>query len=999
MSVLVNHEADIEAGIQTLGKEVFSDVQNASVSLFNPEFYTGKLINWAMEDDEFRVSLFRFVDVLPSLRSSAEIIGHVQEYFKPVAHRIPGLMKWGLNLDPNSLPAKAAGALVKSQIGGMAERFILGETPAKALKPLRRIRKDRLAFTVDLLGEATVSEKESEIYLKRYLELIDVLCREVPKWSESKPLVEGHSGEATPVNVSVKLSALYSQSKAVSFEDTVQKLSERLGEILEQAMLNGAFINVDMEDTKLTSITIEVMKRILVDPRFKAYDRIGMVFQTYLRRTEEDLQDMMAFLKTHDRPLTIRLVKGAYWDTETIHAKAAEWPIPVWQEKAASDAAYERCARILIDHAQWVTPAFGSHNIRSLCYAIKYAESKGLTQNDYEIQALFGMAEPIKAAFSNRGYLVRDYAPIGELIPGMGYLVRRLLENTSNKGFIRQGFHEDEKVEVLLAPPTVKREDTGREYLQYDRRQAFRNSALWDFSLASNREAVQRALDQWITTVSHRRIEVYPIVNGERQKGIEVVPMHTPENRNQRLTEVHYASVDHVDQAIARAAMAFPSWRDRSVEERAEFLFKTADRLEEQRAQFTAAVILETGKPWLDADADIAEAIDFLNYYGKHAIELMQVHPQTDFDGEENLLFYEGRGVAGIIGPWNFPVAIPCGMMTAALVSGNCAVLKPAEQSSWTAFLFFQALLDSGIPQDVVSFLPGQGETLGKRMVEHPDVATIAFTGSKAVGLDIVRRAAVVSPGQRHIKKVIAEMGGKNAIVVDADADLDQAVKGILQSAYGFAGQKCSACSRLIVVRPAYERLMDRLVDGMKSLQVGPATHAKHGVGPVIDEIAWKRQLDVIAKATERVGFTFEAPLSEIADTGFFVPPTIFAEVPEGDLLFREEFFGPILAVMVVDSFDDAMEKAMDTEYALTGAVFSRSPSHLRQAAREFRVGNLYLNRGCTGAQVNRQPFGGAAMSGIGSKAGGPDYLHQFVIPRALSENTMRQGFAPMEEE
>jgi len=554
MTPSITPDSSLDARIQALGTEIFAEASTASVSLFNPEFYTGKLINWAMADDAFRVSLFRFVDVLPSLTTSEAVIQHVQEYFRPVAHRIPGLMKWGLDLDPKGLPAKGAALLVRDQIKRMAERFILGESPTKALKTLRKIRKDGLAFTVDILGEATVSEAESEAYLARYLELLDVLAA---KLGDTKPLLAEHPGEATPVNISVKLSALYSQTKAVSFAASVTALYERLVVILRRAKTVGAFINVDMEDTKLTDLTIAVMQRVLLDPEFRDYDRIGMVFQAYLRRTEADLEAMLAFLSAHERRLTIRLVKGAYWDTETILAKSAEWPLPVWQEKAASDAAFERCAQLLFDHAPRVTPALGSHNIRSLCYAIAYAEVKGLTSRDYEIQALFGMAEPIKQAFRKRGYLVREYAPIGELIPRMGYLVRRLLENTSNKGFIRQGFHDDEDSAKLLAAPEITAPDTGKEYLTYDRETTFRNAPLWDFTEADKREAAKAAITEVRKAIEAGPLAVKPVLAGKMIEGRESVTMSLPEEHTVTLSAVHYATVEDAQSALEEADRFF----------------------------------------------------------------------------------------------------------------------------------------------------------------------------------------------------------------------------------------------------------------------------------------------------------------------------------------------------------------------------------------------------------------------------------------------------------
>jgi RHH-type proline utilization regulon transcriptional repressor/proline dehydrogenase/delta 1-pyrroline-5-carboxylate dehydrogenase len=323
-------------------------------------------------------------------------------------------------------------------------------------------------------------------------------------------------------------------------------------------------------------------------------------------------------------------------------------------------------------------------------------------------------------------------------------------------------------------------------------------------------------------------------------------------------------------------------------------------------------------------------------------------------------------------------------------------VLKPAEQSSAVAAELFRAFLDAGLPAEAAAFLPGGGEDVGAYLVNSPQVATIAFTGSKAVGLQIIAAAAVVSPGQEHVKRVIAEMGSKNAIIVDDDADLDAAVKGVVASAFGYAGQKCSACSRVIVLEAVYDRFLGRLAEAARSLIVGPSTDPATVVGPVIDRDAQERLLHTIENAGQTCRLVAQGNCPAGLEHGLYVPPAVFTDVPAGHELLTKELFGPVLAVVKASDFDAALAMAMDTEYGLTGAVFSRSPSNLRKAVRDFRVGNLYLNRGCTGALVGRQPFGGARMSGVGSKAGGPDYLLQFVVPRSISESTFRKGFAPM---
>lgn len=411
--------------------------------------------------------------------------------------------------------------------------------------------------------------------------------------------------------------------------------------------------------------------------------------------------------------------------------------------------------------------------------------------------------------------------------------------------------------------------------------------------------------------------------------------------------------------------------------------------------QLAALEVYECGKGWREATNDVCEAIDFCEYYSDCAIALAQPDG-ADVPGEENRFQYLPRGVTVVIAPWNFPLAILTGMTTAALATGNTVIMKPAEQSSVIAAHFMAMLQEAGLPPGVAGFLPGHGEVAGAALVEHPDVALIVFTGSREVGLGINRRAAEVSAaGIGQVKRVIAEMGGKNAIIVDSDADLDEAVMGTVKSAFGFQGQKCSACSRVIVLADVYAAFVTRLVEATRSLVVGPAEYPSTSVGPVIDEAALAKVHEYIAIGQSEGRETLAVDVAHLVQQGFFVGPHIFADVSAESRIAQEEVFGPVLAVIRAPDLDAAFKIANGTHYALTGGFYSRSPANLERARQEMVVGNLYLNRTTTGAVVGRQPFGGFKMSGIGSKAGGPDYLLQFVVPRTVTENTMRRGFAP----
>ncbi|MDP9387526.1 MAG: aldehyde dehydrogenase family protein, partial [Actinomycetota bacterium] len=447
------------------------------------------------------------------------------------------------------------------------------------------------------------------------------------------------------------------------------------------------------------------------------------------------------------------------------------------------------------------------------------------------------------------------------------------------------------------------------------------------------------------------------------------------------------------DDAVAVAVRAAEGWRRTPAVERAAVLFRAAEWMRARREELAALEVFEAGKPWAEADADVCEAVDFCEYYGREMLRLDRGGVVESPPGEANSLRYVGKGVAVVIAPWNFPLAIPTGMVSAALVAGNAVVFKPAEQTPAVAYRLVQALEAAGLPPGVLGFVPGIGEEVGARLVEHPDVALVAFTGSLDVGLRINQEAAARRPGQRHVKRVIAELGGKNALVVDADADLDQAVPAIASSAFGYAGQKCSAASRLVVVDAVYDELVRRLVGHAAELPLGHPRSMGVKVGPLIDAEAWKR-VRACVEGAPREGTVLLAR-DDVPAQGYFVGPAIVGDVARSSSLATDEVFGPVLTVFRAADFDEALAIANDTHFALTGGVFSRSPAHVRMATEELRAGNVYVNRAMTGAVVGRQPFGGYGMSGVGSKAGGPDYLLQFLDPRVVTENTMRQGFVP----
>lgn len=989
----------LDKKIRERGKEFFASISGEAPSIFNKGWWTGKVMDWSMKNENFKVQLFRFVDVLPYLNTSDSLTRHIDEYFAGDDQDVPKVLKWGAGAMGSGLGGKLAAGLmaktIRSNIEGMAKQFIIGENTSDAMKNLKKIRKDGFAFTVDILGEATVSEIESEAYLNEYLELLAALKKEHSSWP-ALGVGELDWGHAPKVNISVKPTALFSQASPKDFEGSVRGIQDRLAAILRKVKEMNGFMRIDMEQYKFKDITLEVYRRLRSSEEFRDYPHLGIVLQAYLKDTDQDLAELLAWARAEKLPISVRLVKGAYWDYETVIAKQNGWDIPVWTVKADSDAAYERQARVILENHDICHFGCASHNIRTIAAVMETAKELNVPEERYEFQVLYGMAEPVRKGLLNVAKRVRLYAPYGDLLPGMAYLVRRLLENTANESFLRQSFAEEAEVDRLLENPvqTAEREKACRvpkAEAEAKGLPRFENEPFADFT----KESVRKAFIDAVAQVRSQLGREYPlIIGGKEVRTSDTLPSVNPANPSEVIGTICQASTKEIDLAIEAAKKAAPAWKALSPEERAGFLVKAADIARKEIFTLSAWQTLEVGKQYDQAQADVAEAIDFLEYYAREMIRLGKPQRMGRAPGEMSQLIYQPKGIAAVIAPWNFPLAISCGMSAAAIVTGNPVLYKPAGPSSVVGFTLAEIFRKAGLPDGVFNYVPGRGSVMGDYLVEHPDVSLIAFTGSMEVGHRIINKASVVHPGQKQIKKVIAELGGKNAIIIDDDADLDEAIREVLHSAFAFQGQKCSACSRVIVVEPIYAKFIERLVEGARSLAVGPAEDPTYFMGPVVDDKAQANVLKYIeiAKSEGKLLVSSSAPSS-----GYYVPLTIVEGITPEHRIAQEEVFGPVLSVMKAKNFDQAIEWANSTRYSLTGAVFSRSPRHLERARTEFNVGNLYLNRGSTGALVERHPFGGFNMSGIGSKAGGPDYLLQFMDPRVVCENTMRRGFAPIE--
>lgn len=977
-TVIPPSDPELEKLVQLRSQEFLEQARASRSSILSSSFWSDKLMDWSMKDEAFKVQLFRFVDAFPMLKTPDQVHEHLVDYLSQPGVTPPSGFELGVKAG-----GLAKGLMTKTfsnQITSMAKKFIAGTDAASALPQLEKLWKNDIAFSVDLLGEACVSDAEAEIYQAKYLDLIENLSTQVGTWPTKDLLERDHLGPIPRTNVSIKISSLYARTDPIDHEGSVRGLMDAIVPLLKRAKEHGVFVNFDMEQFELKDLTLDLFMRCCEAVDFDA----GIALQAYLRTGDDDAERLIAWSKRTGRQVSVRLVKGAYWDFETIHAEQEGWPVPVWSNKPDTDACFERMAQAFIQGTPRTQGeggtklALGSHNARSIGATLAALERADLPKNAIELQMLHGMGPELKSAAVNMGLRLREYVPVGEMIPGMAYLVRRLLENTSNESWLKAGFLDDASDQDLIGSPHRSfAKDPGVERInQGPERHAlapavegigngrpFFTEPMRDFSEKQLRDNFANAIAN--ATVS-------PVAND--------------------------TTVEEAVAAVERLDSFFLEWANTPYLERAAILTRSAEIMRRRRDDLAGMIIKENGKTWRDADGDVCEAIDFCEYYAREGAALFTPSRLGQFIGEIDEAWHQPRGVAAVITPWNFPLAICVGMTTAALVTGNTVALKPAEQTPGIAAEFVKILHEAGLPKRALEFLPGPGETVGAALVRDPRVSLITFTGSKEVGLNIIEAAGVTSPEQDHVKKVVCEMGGKNAIIVDASADLDEAVLGVRQSAFGFSGQKCSACSRVIVVDSAHDTFLKRLVESTQSLHIGDPREPGTDIGPVIDEEAASKIKSYIELGAQEgtIECTAEAPPGLEATVGKpYVGPTVISGITPDDRLAQEEIFGPVLAVIRVPSFDEALRVANMTKYKLTGGVFSRKPAHLEQAKREFRVGNLYLNRGITGALVGRQPFGGFGMSGVGSKAGGTGYLLQFVEPRACSENAIRRGFAP----
>jgi len=874
---------------------------------------------------------------------------------------------------------------VTSAVRLLGRHFVLGRTIEEALKEARPLAERGYRFSFDMLGEAAVTRADAAQYLERYRQAVRAISRNAP--ARAVPLME-RSG------ISVKLTALHPRLEYVKRREVLLELIPPLTLLLSEAREAQLPVTIDAEEAERLDLTLDVFEALGEEESLRGWDGLGLAVQAYQKRALPVIEWIADLARRQQRIVPVRLVKGAYWDSEIKRGQELGLSdYPVFTRKIATDTSYLACARALLAVPDRIFPQFATHNAHTLAAVQAFAG----TNRNFEFQRLHGMGEALYELYedvirpSRAGAATRIYAPVGSHEDLLAYLVRRLLENGANTSFVNRLANDRAPVDEMIANPvtrliaaTPKRNPRIPKPENIFLGRTNSRGIVFNDPAASSRilSAMQWALDAGPHTA-------FPIVNGKETRRPEK-PLRDPADRAREIGVAGEATDEDARAALESAAVAQIAWDRRGGAERAAILERAADRLEEQRALLMALIVREAGRTVPNALGEVREAADFLRYYAKEArAHFQDAAALPGVTGESNSLSLRGRGVFACIAPWNFPLSIFTGQIAGALAAGNGVLAKPAEQTPLIGAAAVRLLHQAGVPRDVLHFLPGDGARLGKVMLAHPALKGVAFTGSAETAL-VINRALAAREGP--IPVLIAETGGMNAMIVDSTALPEQVARDVMASAFDSAGQRCSALRVLFLQEDVAEKMLDQILGAMDELRLGDPFYLSTDIGPVIDEEARANLVAHAERMTKEATLLKKLPLDSSLQSGVFFPPHVFAI--ESMTQLTKEVFGPILHVVrfAGDRLEQVCEVINASGYGLTLGLHSRIDETAEYVRSRVRVGNMYVNRNQIGAVVGAQPFGGEGLSGTGPKAGGPHYLPRFAVERTFTVNSAAAG-------
>lgn len=859
-----------------------------------------------------------------------------------------------------------------------ANQFVLGETLEKALKVAKKGEKIGYCYSFDMLGEAALTADDAESYYERYCAAIESIPEDRSISMYDRP------------GVSVKISAIFPRYEMSQYHDVIEVVLPRLKHLCLLAKKHHVGLVIDAEEADRLILSLDLLNRLMAEKDLADWPGLGVAVQAYQKRSSAVIQWLIQKARHYQRRLMVRLVKGAYWDTEIKEAQVmGVTDYPVYTQKEHSDLAYLTCAHQMVMAKDVIYPMFATHNVLSIL-TIKHWLAK---RKDFEFQRLHGMGEQLYAQLmSENTFRCRIYAPVGPHDDLLPYLVRRLLENGATSSFVNQIVDHRVPISVMLAADPLLAIDPKTAGLNANiplPRNLFKSGRLNSLGQDLTDHLVIMDLANRIDALPWDALSIKPLVASKLGKDMPSASIINPANKKHILGEAYHASTQDVDEAYKQAVSQVAAWQAVPLEERAALLRRVADRLEAQYVMFMRLIILEAGKTWQDAVDEIREAIDFLRYYADEAELRLAPQVLDGPTGECNTLRYVGRGVAVCISPWNFPLAIFIGQVSAALVAGNVVLAKPANTTLAIATKMIELFYAEGLPRAAVQVLFGATNEVVKPMVADLRNDVVIMTGStqtaKAIQKTLAQRSGPITP-------LIAETGGQNAMIVDSSALPEQVVQDIVDSGFRSAGQRCSACRVVFVHERIAEKIIAMLIGAIRELKIGDPQSIKTDVGPVIDNAALKRLQEHQAYLDKIATCLFQLPLSDECVNGTYFPPTLYEIKSLEDL--KGEVFGPIVHLIRFGNqdVDRVIQSINATEFGLTFGIHSRIESFIEQVVNQVHVGNVYVNRNMIGAQVGVQPFGGQGLSGTGPKAGGPHYLTRLCHEKTITVNTVAVG-------
>lgn len=865
---------------------------------------------------------------------------------------------------------------LKQAMQQLAYQFVMAETIEKAW--VQASQQSAYQYSFDMLGEAALTASEAERYLDAYALAIKHLAKQAKANDPCK----------NP-GISIKLSALCPRYQPLQHKQAVQQISSKLLFLAIKARTANINITVDAEESERLEMSLDIFSNVISTPALQGWSGFGIAVQAYQKRAINTLHFLAELANSQHCKIPIRLVKGAYWDSEIKHAQINGLKdYPVFTHKTATDISYLACAKLILSNTEHFYPQFATHNAHTVATILEL----GKKHPGYEFQRLHGMGEQLYRQILKHGkgkITCRIYAPVGNYQELLPYLVRRLLENGANTSFINQVENPDIRIEKVIADPVSHLKKMANlpthcvlpKYLFGKQRLNSEGINLADQEVLT---VLQQGLEQLKTQTWHAT----PLINGQAITGHQR-KISNPANSQQTVGSVIFSDQKAIEAAINVASSAFKLWRLSVVKQRASYLNKAAELLEQNRFELVALCVREAGKTIKDALAEIREAVDFCRYYAQSAIELFE-QPLTlnGPTGETNQLYHYGRGVFVCISPWNFPIAIFMGQITAALASGNTVIAKPASQTPLAAMRCIQLLHQAGIPEDVLQFVPGDGVSIGKYLLSDNRIAGVAFTGSLATARNINQQLA----NHLSIIPLIAETGGQNVMIADSSAYSEQLIQDAVESAFNSAGQRCSALRVLFIPHSTAENIITRIIGVMQQLIIADPQYYETDCGPVINSSAVKQLTDHVDVMRKQATILFQATIKKHQDSCCFFPPTLI-ELSSLSQLIKENF-GPVLHIIRYEAgeLDRIVDDINASGYGLTLGIHSRINSIINNITKKSKVGNIYVNRNMISAVVGVQPFGGMGLSGTGPKAGGPHYLLRFVSEQTVTTNTAAVG-------